>query len=152
NLNSPDANGRTPLLWAAWRGDATSVNLLLKYGANIDKADLEGFTPLARASQGGHLSAVQILLQGKALIDNKTSWGHEPIHLATENKVHGHEIICELLEWGANPNAFSIGSGTPLHHAVANNSPIQTLKLLVDHGTDVDTIGENGDTAVMAAL
>jgi ankyrin repeat protein len=38
-LDTPDVNGRTPLLWAAWRGDLDTVALLLQAKADIDKQD-----------------------------------------------------------------------------------------------------------------
>lgn len=151
DMDSPDANGRTPLLWAAWRGDTESVTLLLDNGADINKTDRESFTPLARAVQTGHLATVRILLQRKALVTTKTSKGHQPIHLASENKIHGHEVVRELFAYGADPNAYSPGSGTPLHNA-ANHGSIETIKLLLENGTDIDTIGENGDSAAMVAL
>ncbi|KAJ4296846.1 hypothetical protein N0V90_006894 [Kalmusia sp. IMI 367209] len=150
-VNSQDANGRTPLLWASWRGNIGNVIMLLKYGADINKVDHESFSPLARASQAGHLAVVQILLTEKASIDATTSWGHQPIHLASENKLNGHNVVDELLEWGANANAYSNDTGTPLHHA-ANRGSIKTIKLLLDHGVLIDAIGLNGSTAAMVAL
>ncbi|KAL1597941.1 hypothetical protein SLS60_008429 [Paraconiothyrium brasiliense] len=150
-VNLQDANGRTPLLWAAWRGDATSVLLLLKYGAEVNKTDHECYTPLAKAAQAGHLSTIEILLTAGADMHITTSWGHQPIHLASENKVDGHMIVEALLEWGANPNAYSKGSGTPLHNA-ANRGSIRTIKTLIAHGANIDAIGIHGSTAVMVAL
>jgi ankyrin repeat protein len=151
NINLQDANGRTPLLWASWRGDTASVILLLKYGADIDKADNNLYTPLAKAAQAGHLSTVEILLTAKADMRIATSWGHEPIHLASEHRLNGHRVVEELLEWGANPNAYSKGSGTPLYNA-ANRGSIRSIKTLIDHGANVDAIGQNGSTPAMVAL
>lgn len=150
-VDSQDVNGRTPLLWAAWRGDTTSVVLLLKYGADINKGDRDSYTPLARASQAAHLSTVQILLTANADLRATTSWGHQPIHLASENRFNGHRVVDELLEWGANPNALSIGSGTPLHNA-ANFGSIRTMTSLIAHGVNIDELGQNGSTAAMVAL
>ncbi|KMZ56706.1 putative protein S-acyltransferase 23 [Zostera marina] len=41
-----DNRGRTPLHWAAYKGCADTVRLLLFRGANQGKQDIEGFTPL----------------------------------------------------------------------------------------------------------
>jgi ankyrin repeat protein len=150
-INLLDANGRTPLLWASWRGDTASVILLLKYGADIDKADHERYTPLAKAAQAGHLSTVEILLTAKADMRIATSWGHQPIHLASEHMINGHRVVGELLEWGADPNAYSKGSGTPLYNAASHGS-ILTIETLIGHGADVDAIGQNGSTSAMVAL
>ncbi|KAF2645322.1 ankyrin, partial [Massarina eburnea CBS 473.64] len=130
DVNTTDANGRTPLYWAAWRGDVSNVKELISHGANVNIEDYEGFAPLARAAQAGHLSTVRVLLRANALIDTTTSsWGYQPIHLACENEPNGHKIVKELLDKGANLNAYSRGSGTPLHNA-ANRGSLETITLL----------------------
>ncbi|KAJ4352429.1 uncharacterized protein N0V89_007777 [Didymosphaeria variabile] len=150
-INLQDVNGRTPLLWAAWRSDIASVLLLLKYGADINKPDHALYTPLARAAQAGDLSTVEILLTAKAESHVRTSWDHQPIHLASENRLNGNGVVKALLEWGADSNAYSKGSGTPLHNA-ANRGSIHTMRTLIEHGTAIDAIGRNGSTAAMVAL
>lgn len=46
DVDSPDPNARTPLQWAAYQGDALSVEGLLAHGANVNRVDNTGFTAL----------------------------------------------------------------------------------------------------------
>ena len=151
DLDAPDANGRTPLLWAAWRGDLASVTLLLKYGADCEKTDNQEWTPLARACKAGHLDVVQCLLRSKASPTASTSQGFQPIYWASESKSNGARIVQELLDCGADPNAYSKVYGTPLHNA-ANRGSVDTIQCLLTHGSDINAIDSDGDTPVMIAL
>lgn len=45
-VDSADAVGHTSLMWAAYQGDALSVELLLKHGASVHARDEQGLTPL----------------------------------------------------------------------------------------------------------
>lgn len=45
-IDEPDLISCTPLHWAAYQGDILSVNILLKYGADISKVDKNLMTPL----------------------------------------------------------------------------------------------------------
>ncbi|ANZ75654.1 BA75_02854T0 [Komagataella pastoris] len=46
NINTHDKNLLTPLHWASYRGDALTVDILLKHGADVTMVDNKGFTPL----------------------------------------------------------------------------------------------------------
>jgi len=45
SANETDPRGRTPLMWAAYRGHKRIVNHLLDAGADVDATDAAGFTP-----------------------------------------------------------------------------------------------------------
>ncbi|KAK7192656.1 hypothetical protein DPSP01_006599 [Paraphaeosphaeria sporulosa] len=152
DVNAQDSNGRTPLLWAAWRGDGDSANLLLNYGADCDKADNAGYTPLAKACESGHLVVAQLLLKAGASVQCRTLRGDDqPIHLASRNLNNGHQIVEELMRYNADPMTMSSGSGTPLHNA-CNCGSLQTMKVLLSVGADINALGENRDTPVMESL
>lgn len=150
-VDSIDVNGRTALHWAAWRGDTSTVNMLVQHNADVDKTDHEGFTPLSRAAQAGHLDTVSLLLHANASIAIETNWGYQPIHLASRNKLNGHKIVKKLLKAGADPNAYSHGPGTPLHNA-ANRGAMDTVSVLIACGANIDLIDEDGDTPAIIAL
>lgn len=151
DVNAQDSNGRTPLLWSAWRGDTDTVEMLLNYGADLDKSDHAGYTPLAKACESGHLIVAQLLLRFGASVRSRTSYGDQPIHLASRNLSNGHHIVEELMKYNADPTVFSHGSGTPLHDA-CNRGSLQTVKTLLAAGADMNALGENDDTAVLEAL
>ena len=62
-LCSPDIDGRTPLHWAAYKGFAHSMRLLIVLDAQISAGDREGCTPLHWAAIRGNSEACTVLLQ-----------------------------------------------------------------------------------------
>ncbi|XP_024031881.1 protein S-acyltransferase 24 [Morus notabilis] len=87
----PDNDGRTPLHWAAYKGFADSVRLLLFLDAHRGRQDKEGCTPLHWAAIRGNLEACTVLVQaGKKedlMITDNT--GLTPAQLASD-KNHRH--------------------------------------------------------------
>ncbi|EEC72626.1 hypothetical protein EE612_009329 [Oryza sativa] len=59
----PDNDGRSPLHWAAYKGFADSVRLLLFLGAYRGRQDKEGCTPLHWAAIRGNLESCTVLVQ-----------------------------------------------------------------------------------------
>ncbi|KAF9065323.1 hypothetical protein BDP27DRAFT_1332066 [Rhodocollybia butyracea] len=74
-VDSADLQGHTSLMWAAYQGDAVSVDVLLKYGADVATKDEGGLTPLHWPS-GADVSA-------------KDSGGRTPRDMAVELKSIG---------------------------------------------------------------
>lgn len=150
DVDAPDVNGRTPLIWAAWRGDVGSVELLLNSRAKINRVDHQGYSAIARAAKAGHLDCVRKLLRAGASIDISDDRGIQPIHHASSNKASGLPIVDDLLAAGAHPNAPS-ANGTPLHFA-ANRGSTGIVKSLLLAGADVDTQDLDGDSPAMVSL
>jgi ankyrin repeat protein len=66
-----------------------------------------------------------------------------PLQLASRN---GHvEVVCFLLEHGADVTARDKTGLTPLHHA-SNNGQIEVIRILIKHGADVGAQNGNGQT------
>ena len=89
--------GRTPLWWAAQRGDEDVVKMLLeRQDTNPNTADTqEGRTPLSWAAEYGHEAVVRILLERKDVRtttpDNKCQ---PPLSLALAK---GHDGVVRIL-------------------------------------------------------
>ena len=64
-----DTNGRTPLSYAAEKGNALVVDLLLKYDVDLNVKCKDGWTPLSLAIEGGSAAAVQLLLAQRVEIN-----------------------------------------------------------------------------------
>ena len=64
NLNSIDGTGRTPLIWAVFKGCLEIIRLLLQQSSiNINIGDKDGRTALYHAVEKGYLEIVELLLQ-----------------------------------------------------------------------------------------
>lgn len=62
-VNTRDAEGWTPLMYAAMTGHAESVKILLARGANPTLCDAEGKTALAHATDRRRISVMQVFAQ-----------------------------------------------------------------------------------------
>lgn len=63
NVDSRDAQGHTALMWAAYQGDALSVDLLLRYGASPAVQDYAGLNPLHWAVVRGNWVVIPRLIE-----------------------------------------------------------------------------------------
>ena len=100
-----DADGLTPLMRAAARGDAGQVTTLLAGGADANAAHAEvRVTPLMFAAYSGHDAVVQLLLDKGARPNLKDAAGASAADWASQN---GHQATAErLMKAGAQLNPF----------------------------------------------
>ncbi len=61
-VDTTDALGRSPLIWASARGDERSVAILLSYNADPNLVDLQNSGPLMYAAAQNHAVCVRLLL------------------------------------------------------------------------------------------
>jgi ankyrin repeat protein len=129
-----DAQGRTPLHYAALADDAAAVRTLLSQGADPDAADRQGFTALHLAAQQGAISAAGALLAAGARVDAVNSYGNTPLFTAVfNNRGHG-ELIRLLRHHGADPWHPNSTGQTPtgLARLIANHDVAQFFADLTD--------------------
>ncbi|WPT14430.1 Protein S-acyltransferase 24 [Picochlorum sp. SENEW3] len=91
DIDSPDADGRTPLHWAAYKGFRDTCKLLIVMDADVMKMDIEECTPLHWAAMKGHLDACMVLLQGGAedALETTDASGCTPSQLAIDKGHRG---------------------------------------------------------------
>jgi palmitoyltransferase len=85
-VDSPDTQGHTSLMWAAYQGDAISVDILIKHGASIAAKDSAGLTPLHWAVVRGNRFCIKRLIEAGADFHAKDDSGKTPHDLALEIK------------------------------------------------------------------
>ena len=76
-------------MWAAYQGDALSVDILLKHGANVNVKDDVGLTPLHWAVVRGNRVCIRRLFEHGAEIGAKDNEGRTARDMAVELKSLG---------------------------------------------------------------
>ena len=89
SVDERDSAGHTALMWAAYQGDALSVDLLLKHGARVDIRDDAGLTPLHWAVVRGNKICIRRIIESKAEIGAKDNEGRTARDMAVELKSIG---------------------------------------------------------------
>lgn len=92
DIDVVDADGRTPLHWAAYKGFADTIRLLLVMGSRPLLTDREGCSPLHWAAIRGNSEACTVLLQGgsEESLQVPDATGATPSQLAMDK---GHRIL-----------------------------------------------------------
>lgn len=147
DINSQDSMGRTPLAWAAARGDAQTVATLLSYGADPNITDVQMSGPLSNAAAQGHTACVELLLEAAANPDPPLPAGVKKgtsLSVAARNS-NDATLLKRLLDFGANVNALTVEDKTPLFH-VARNDNASFAILLLEHGADINATATTGET------
>jgi uncharacterized protein len=147
DVNGAEADGSTPLLWAAHSNDAELVVRLLKAGAKPNARNQLGSTPLEEAAFNANTEAIQALLAAGADPNAAGADGQTPLMLVARTANVAAAKL--LLEKGANPNAKETQRGQTALMWAAANSQGSMMRELLAHGADVDTAS---DTDLMTPL
>jgi ankyrin repeat protein len=98
-VHERDEDQSTPLHWAAWKGHAGVVELLLDHGADIQAHNANfhwGTTPLHAAAHGNQRAAAEALIARGADINAVRSTGSgTPLD---ETKAHNATAVAKLLK------------------------------------------------------
>ncbi|XP_028032620.1 protein phosphatase 1 regulatory subunit 12A [Bombyx mandarina] len=145
-----DADGRTPLLWAASAGSAAAVLALHQAGAKVDDSDRDGLTALHCAAARGHTEALETLIGlCGARVDVSDSHGCTPLHYAA---ALGHaDATAALLQHGADAHRQDRKGRSPAHTAAAKGQ-IETVRILGARGANLWLRNSKGDLPLHEAV
>ena len=148
-LNEKDAEGQTPLMFAAAFGSVDAMKLLIANGADPKAVSDAGVTALHLAA--GDARKVRLLLEGGADVNKSSLIGRTPL-LVASGTYGSIETVKLLLEKGADVNAQDANGLTPLVAAASVNDAA-VVKLLVEKGADINARATVGSavTALMGA-
>jgi ankyrin repeat protein len=129
-LDCGDSNGRTPLWYAADRGNIELVRLFVGTAAGDElarQADKDGYTALHRAALNGSDEIAGLLLAHGADVNAKAAGDNRPLMLGA---MRGHpHVVRRLLAAGAEADEKNTEGNTALMLAAANGyrSVVETL-------------------------
>jgi ankyrin repeat protein len=134
DVNEPEADGTSALLWAAYQSSPELVEVLLKAGADPNTPNRFGVTPLLQASRYGDAATIAELLDGGANIEGATREGETPLMAAS--RAGSVEAVKLLLERGAEVDAVeALDEQTALMWAAAEVH-LDVVDALLDAGAD----------------
>jgi uncharacterized protein len=136
DVNAPQSDGTTALMWATRANDAELVDLLLSAGANAKAANREGATALLQASENGSAAIIEKLVRAGADVNGRFLTTGETA-LMQASRTGNVEAIKVLLAHGAEVNAKeTLRETTALIWATSEVHP-EAMRLLIEHGADV---------------
>lgn len=141
-------DSNTPLLMAVKEGKKDIVELLLKFGANVNIKNRDGLFPLAIATYNNLDDIVELLLENGANVNDQEVDGDTPLMIASDEEYENISRI--LLEFNAGVNIANKLEETALIKAVENNN-LPIVKLLVENGAFLDSETHEGETAFTVA-
>jgi len=150
NINAEGPEGRTPLIEAARSGRLSFVELLIRKGADVNKADINGETPLLAAAAKGHLPVVDYLVEHGVDI-SKTDSGNVGLLFSLLLEGHFSAADC-LFRKGIEADLVVETDVTPLLFAGRLNC-IRVTRRLLDLSADHMLRWKiNGQIAFMRAV
>ncbi|KAF7624552.1 hypothetical protein F9C07_2281110 [Aspergillus flavus] len=153
DVNATDAMGRTPLAWAAARGDHRAIVTMLGHSADPNIMDVQLSGPLSNAASQGHTVAVRLLLEAGAQTDFPYPDGEKkgsPLNCAARNATDVL-LLKSLLDFGADVDASGTDGRTSLIHAARTDNASFAM-LLLEYGADINAISADGSTPLTTAI
>ncbi|KAL2401452.1 hypothetical protein ABEF93_006231 [Exophiala dermatitidis] len=151
SLDTPDANGRTPISWAAARGNHEVVRILMDHLADDHLADVSGMTPLHYAATSNSLACLTLLFgHGADLSAKDKDRGWNPLHYAAFHQANPSWVE-ELLVHGADVNVKTDNLKTALVLAIMKCHHL-TARSLIKHGAAINLKGLDGFTPLNSTL
>ena len=143
DVNAAQADGATPLHWAAYKLDADLAERLLKRGAKAATQNRFGATPLGEGAKAANLKIVQLLLKAGAPVDAANGDGETALLLAA--RTGSAEVVSALIGAGANVNAREAWRDQSALMWASEAADAKVVKVLIDHGADVHARAATND-------
>ncbi len=149
DVNTPRADGATPLLWAAHWDDLATVDRLLHAGAEVNVADDNGVTPLERAAENASRAMVKKLLAADANPNAARSSGLTPLMIAA--RTGNVTVIDTLLAYGADVNAVITTTKSSALMWAVSESHLAAVRTLLAAGANPHGSTAKGFTPLLFA-
>jgi ankyrin repeat protein len=147
DVNAPQPDGMTALLWAAWRDDREIANWLIAAGADVKAANRYGVTPLSLACTNGDGALAEVLLKAGADPNAALSGGETP--LMTAARTGALASVKALVRAGAIVDAKDARRGQTALMWAAAEGHATVVQALVDAGADIRARVPSGLTPLL---
>jgi ankyrin repeat protein len=154
NLDATDDRGRTPAMVATYNNDVATAKALIEAGADVNLRDAMLNNPFLYAGAEGQLEILRLTIAAGADPTIVNRYGGTALIPAGE---HGHvEVIRELLTTTSIDvnHVNNLGWTALLEAIILNNGNArqqEAIRLLIEHGADVDLADGKGVTPLQHA-
>lgn len=149
DINAQDTQGRTAIMIATYANDVEMVKVLIAEGADVDIQDNMLNNPFLYAGAEGYMEILKLMIVAGADPTITNRYGGVALIPASE---HGYvEVVKELLtNTKTDVNHVNNLGWTALLEAIILNDGSekqqQTIRLLIEHGADVNLADKDGVT------
>lgn len=149
DINAQDIQGRTAIMIATYANDVAMVKVLIAEGADVDIQDNMLNNPFLYAGAEGYMEILKLMIAAGADPTITNRYGGVALIPASE---HGYvEVVKELLtNTKTDVNHVNNLGWTALLEAIILNDGSekqqQTIRLLIEHGADVNLADKDGVT------
>jgi ankyrin repeat protein len=154
DVNATDGAGETPLVAATARGSLAAVEALVEAGAAVDARDRTfQQSALMVAVRANHPELVRYFVAHGAEVNARTRIGDTP-RWVLPNSVPGFGHGIGIVRGGLPPRGSRPpvpGGMSPLLYA-ARDGRMQSLRILLDAGADINQADANGTTPLVTAI
>jgi len=143
-------SGEARLADAVMNHDRAAVDALLQQKADVNAAQADGTTALHWAARWDDLATADRLIRAGANAKAVNRFGMRPISLACTNG--SAPMLERLLNAGENANVIVTPDGDTALMMAARTGKPDAIKVLLDHGAQVNQTNPRAQTALMWAV
>jgi len=158
-FDEPDSSGNAPLHYACGYGWIQCIDMLIQAGADVNFKNDWKITPLGIAMLKGNFGCVRRMLENPDVdVNCKDEKGRTLLSLCIDTlDDESFEQVRYLIEdKKADVTMADLSDHTPLHYLCKSKSSFETvkkaIKLLLDHGLDINQLTNTGESAFEVAV
>jgi hypothetical protein len=129
--------------------DEVKARVMMRAKVNVRDKAHGGLSPLHAAVENGNIEIIQFLLDSGAKVNIRDFQKRTPLMMMDDDATE--EIFDLLIRYGAKVQLVDGEKNNVLHHFVENADDEDIVRLLINHGVDVNAVNKSGETALMIA-